>query len=109
MRMSLTYLLLFVIILGLSGISLAKEEIKTTQTKIATIHSTEKYIGIKLNGVDHEDLMYIYGDTKITEGSNEIKFSDLSVGDKVEISYVKKGGFLGLGGTYSAKTIKVLE
>jgi hypothetical protein len=106
MRMSLTYLLLFVIILGLSGISLAKEEIKTTQTKIATIHSTEKYIGIKLNG---EDLMYIYGDTKITEGSNEIKFSDLSVGDKVEISYVKKGGFLGLGGTYSAKTIKVLE
>lgn len=106
MRMSLTYLLIFVVILSLSGISLAKEEIKTTQTKITTIHSTEKYIGIKLNG---EDLMYIYGDTKITEGSNEIKFSDLGVGDKLEISYVKKGGFLGLGGTYSAKTIKVLE
>lgn len=106
MKRSLNYLLIFVVILSLSGISLAKEEIKTTQTKITTIHSTEKYIGIKLNG---EDLMYIYEDTKITEGSNEIKFSDLSVGDKLEISYVKKGGFLGLGGTYSAKTIKVLE
>jgi len=53
--------------------------------------------------------MHTDGNTKITKGGSEIKFSDLHVGDKVDISYVKKGGFLGIGGTYLAKTIKVLE
>jgi len=53
--------------------------------------------------------MHTDGDTKITKSGSEVKFSDLSAGDKVEISYVKKGRFLGLGGTYLAKTIKVLD
>ena len=107
MRRTLSYLLIFIVILGLSGILFAGEEVKTTQTKINTMHSTEKYIGINLDG--ESIMMYIHEDAKITKGGKEIKFSDLSVLDKVEISYVKRGGFLGLGGTYSAKTIKVLE
>ncbi len=107
MRMSLTYLLLFVIILGLSGISLAAEKVKTTQSKITTIHSTEKYIGIYLD--DKSITMHTDGDTKITKSGRESECTDLHVGDKVEISYVKKGGFLGIGGTYLAKTVKVLE
>ena len=107
MRRPLNYLLIFVIIMGLSSISLAGEEVKTTQSKITTMHKTEKYFGIDLDG--KSAIMYTEEDTKITKGGSEIKFSDLSVGDKVEISYVKKGGFLGLGGTYLAKTIMFLE
>jgi len=100
-------LLVFIVLLGLSGISLAAEEVKTTQSKITTMHSTEKYIGIYSD--DESITMHTDGNTKITKGGSEIKFSDLHVGDKVDISYVKKGGFLGIGGTYLAKTIKVLE
>ena len=48
-------------------------------------------------------------ETKITKRGKEVELYELSVGDKINISYVKKGGFLGLGGTYVAKTIKVLE
>ncbi len=107
MRRSLNYLLIFVVILGLSGISLAAEKVKTTQSKITTTHSTEEYIGIYLDDTSIE--MHTDGDTKITKSGSEIKFSDLILGDKVEVSYVKKGGFLGLGGTYLARTIKVLE
>ncbi len=107
MKRSLNYLLIFMVILGLSGISLAQEEVKTTQSKITTIHSTEKYIGIYLD--DQSIAMHTDGDTKITKSGSEIKFTDLDVGDKVEVSYVKKGGFLGLGSTYLARTIKVLE
>jgi hypothetical protein len=107
MRKRLNYLLIFIVILGLSGISLAAEKVKTTQSKITTIHSTEKYIGIYLD--DESIAMHTDGDTKITKGGSEIEFSNLSTGNKVDISYVKKGGFLGLGGTYLAKTIKVLE
>jgi hypothetical protein len=107
MRRPLSCLLIFVVLLVLSGISFAGEEIKTTQTKITTIHSAEKYIGITLG--DRGVALYTDGDTKITKGEKEINFSDLSAGDKVEISYVKKGGFLGMGGTYAAKTIKVVE
>jgi len=58
---------------------------------------------------DESIAMHTDGDTKITKSGSEVKFSDLSAGDKVEISYVKKGRFLGLGGTYLAKTIKVLD
>ncbi len=107
MRKRLNYLLIFIVILSLSGISLAAEKIKTTQSKITAIHSTEKYIGIYLD--DESNAMHTDEDTKITKGGKDIKFSDLSTWDKVDISYVKKGGFLGLGGTYLAKTIKVLE
>ena len=106
MKRSLSYLLIFVVILGLSGISLAAEKVKTTQSKITTTHSTEKYIGIDLD--DKGIAMHTDGDTKITKSGSELKFTDLILGDKVEVSYVKKGGFLG-GGTYTAKTIKVLE
>jgi len=107
MRKSLNYLLIFIVLLGLYGISFAGEKVKTTQSKITAIHPTEKYIGIYLN--DESIEMDTDGDTKITKSGSEVKFSDLSVGDKVEVSYVKKGVFLGLGGTYLAKTIKVLE
>jgi hypothetical protein len=107
MKRSLNYLLIFVVILGLSGVSLAAEKVKTTQSKITATHSTEKYIGIDLD--DKGIAMHTDGDTKITKSGSEIKFTDLDVGDKVEVSYVKKGGFLRLGGTYLAKTIKVLE
>ena len=107
MRRSISYLLIFVVILSLSGISLAAEEVKSTQSKITTVYTTEKYFGIDLDG--KSDVMHTDGDTKITKGESEIKFSDLTVGDKVDISYLKKGGFLGVGGTYTAKTIKVLE
>ncbi len=107
MRRSLNYLLIFVVIMGLSGISLAAEKVKTTQSKITTMHPTEKYIGINLD--NGSVAMHTDGDTKITKSGSEIKFTDLDVGDKAEVSYVKKGGFLGLGGTYLAKTIKVLE
>ena len=106
MRKRLNYLLIFIVILGLSGISLAEEKVETTQSKITAMHSTEKYIGIYLD--DESIAMHTDGDTKITKSESEIKFTDLDVGDKVEVSYVKKGGFLGLGGTYLAKTIKVL-
>ncbi len=107
MKRSLNYLLIFVVILGLSGISLAAEKVKTTQSKITATHSTEEYIGIYLD--DQSIAMHTDGDTKITKSGSEIKFTDLDVGDKAEVSYVKKGGFLGLGGTYLARTIKVLE
>jgi len=107
MRRSLSYLLIFIVLLGLSGISLAGEKIKTTQSKITAMDEPEKYIGIYLN--DESIEMDTDGDTKITKSGSEVKLSDLSVGDKVEVSYVKKGVFLGLGATYLAKTIKVLE
>jgi len=107
MKRFLNCLLILIVLLGLSGISLAAEKVKTTQSKITTIHPTEKYIGINL---DNESFaMHTDGDTRITKSGSEIKFTDLDVGDKAEVSYVKKGGFLGLGGTYVAKTIKVLE
>ena len=102
--LSLTILIFCNFVLGLSGISFAAEEVKTTQSKITSMHPSEKYIGINL---DSESIK-IHTDeaTKIIRGDKEIKFSDLSAGDKVEISYVKKGGFLGLGDDYLAKTIK---
>jgi hypothetical protein len=107
MKRPLNYLLIFLVILGLSGISLAAEKVKTTQSKITTMHPTEKYIGINL---DNESFaMHTDGDTKITKSGSEIKFTDLDVGDKTEVSYVKRDGFLGLGGTFVAKTIEVLE
>jgi len=95
MKRTLNYLLIFIVVLGLSAISLAAEEVETTQSKITATHATEKYIGIYLDG--ESIAMHTDGDTKITKGGSEIKFSDLHVGDKVDISYVKKGGFLGIG------------
>ena len=107
MKRFLNCLLILIVLMGFSGISLAGDEVKTTQSKITTIHSTEKYIGIYLD--DKSITMHTDGDTKITRGGRESECTDLHVGDKVEISYVKKGGFLGIGGTYLAKTVKVLE
>ena len=84
MRSLLSCSLIFVIFLSLSGISLAAEKVKTTQSKITATHSTEKYIGIYLD--DESIAMHTDGDTKITKSGSEVKFSDLSVGDKVDIS-----------------------
>ena len=109
MKRFLNYLLILIVLLGFSGISLAAEKAKTIQSKITTTDSTEESIGIYLDDKSIE--MQTDGDTKITKNGSEIKFIDLILGDKVEVSYVKKGGFLflGLGGTHLAKTIKVLE
>jgi hypothetical protein len=110
MRRPFSYLLILIgviVIIGLSDISLDEEEIKNTQTKITCIYVKYTSIGIKEDGLDR--IIDIQDDTKITKGGKEISFSALSIEDIVEISYVQKGGFLRFGGTYSAKTIKVLE
>ena len=65
-------------------------------------------------GMDLDDTsirMQTDGDTKINKSGSEIKFIALNLGDKVEVAYVKKGGFLflGYGGSYLARTITVLE
>jgi len=83
-----------------------EEEVKNIQSKIIAIPSTN-YMSIKL---DNEEIkMYIQEDTIITEGNKDISFSDLGVGDKVDISYVKTGGFLIFEVIYIAKAIKVLQ
>jgi len=89
---------------------LNEEEIKTTKTKITSIHPTDKQIGIN---VDDKDLkIHIKGDTEITERGKNISFFNLDVGDKVDISYVsvKRDGLLwSFGKSYAANTINVLE
>ena len=104
MRKISSYLLIITVFLGLSGVSLA-EEVKTTQSKIITIDSAEKYIGVKLDGKRIK--MYTDEDTKVTKGGKNIRFSDLDVRDKVEITYAKEEDFLGLDEDFLAKKIKV--
>jgi hypothetical protein len=109
MKKSLIIFLLIIAFVGSSCIFFTEEKIETEQTRITSIHPTEKYIGIE---VAEKDLkIHIKEDTKMTEGGKEIQFSDLDVGDKVEISYVsvKLLGLWDYGGRYAAKTVKVLE
>ena len=109
MKRFLNYLLILIVLLGFSGISLAAGKVKTIQSKITTTDSTEESIGLYLDDKSIE--MHTDGDSKITKSGDEIKFTDLIMGDNVEVSYVKMGGFLflGFGGSYLARTIKVLE
>ena len=106
MRRFLNYALIPTVLLGLVGVSLA-EEVKTTESKIIIVNSAEKYIGLNLDGKH----IKIHTDekTRITEGGRDIQFSDLDVGDKVEINYVKEEGFMGLDEDFLAKKIKVAK
>jgi len=109
MRMVLIFFLILVAFLGSSCVFFAEEKIKTEQAKITSIHSKDKYIGIKVDGKNLK--IRIKEDTKMTEGGKDIQFSNLDVGDKVDVSYVsvKTLGLWDYGGLFAAKTIKVLE
>jgi len=107
MRKALICFLIIVAFLGSSCAFLEEKEIKAEQTKITSIYKKEKYISIKVAGKDLK--IYVQRDTKITKGESEIKFSDLSVEDKVDISYVKRVWLSVLGVSYSARIIKVLQ
>ena len=109
MRRVLICFLILVAFLGSSCVFFAEEEIKTEQTKITSIDPKNNCIRIKFVGKDLR--VYVRGDTKITEGGKDSKFSDLDIGDKVDIYYVseKTFGLWDFGNIYVAKTIKVLE
>jgi len=108
MRKVLCCFLVVIVSLVSSCISL-EEKIKNVQAEIATINPTDKYITVKIDNKNVK--LCIKEDTKITKGASEIEFSDLSMGDKVDISYesVKTLGLWDFGGLYAAKAIKVLE
>ncbi len=96
--------------LGSSCVFFAKDYIKTEQTKITSIHVENKYIEMKVNGKDLK--VHIEEDTIITGRGEKIKFSDLNVGDSVEVHYVseKTFGLWDYGGPpFLAKVIRVLE
>ena len=101
--------LILIAFLGSSCDFFPEEEIKTEQTKITSIHPKDNCIRIKFFAIDLK--VYVRGDTKITKGSKESKFSDLDVGDRVEIYYVseKTFGLWDYGNIHVAKIIKVLE
>lgn len=107
-RRGLSCFLIFIALLVSSCISLDKNEIKNYRAEVTTINLTARYIAVKVVGKDLK--IHIKGDTKLTKGDKDISFSELSVGDKVDISYVceKRFGLWDFGGPYTAKTIKVL-
>ena len=108
MKKALIFLIL-IAFLGSSCDFFPEEEIKTEQTKITSIHPKDNCIRIKFFAIDLK--VYVRGDTKITKGGKDSKFSDLDIGDKVEIYYVseKTFGLWDFGSIYVAKTIKVFE
>lgn len=110
MRRVFICFLILIAFLGSSCVFFAEQEIKTEQTKITSIHPENKYIEIKVNGKDLK--IHIKEDTIITGRGEKIKFSDLNVGDSVEIHYAsaKIFGLWDYGGPpFLAKAIRVLE
>ena len=85
---------------------LNEKEIKNTQVEVTSTHPTEKYIEIKI--ADKNIKIHVPRYTKITKGGRDISFSDLNVGDKVNLSYVKRFDLWEFGEAYAAKTIKVV-
>jgi hypothetical protein len=110
MRRIFICFLIYVVYLGSSCVFFAEQEIKTEQAKITSIHPENKYIEIKVNGKSLK--MHIGKDIIITGRDEETKFSDLNVGDSVEVQYVseKTFGLWDYGGPpFLAKVIRVLE
>ena len=86
-----------------------EKEIKNTQVEVTSTYPTEKYIEIKI--ADKNIRGHVPRYTKITEGGRDIGFSELNVGDKVNLSYVsyaKRFDLWEFGEAYAAKTIKVV-
>ena len=107
MRKVLGCFLIVVVSLVSSCISLEEDKIENAQVEVTSIHPTEKYIGIKI--ADKNIKIHVPRYTKITKGGRDIGFSDLNVGDKLNLSYVKRFDLWGFGEAYAAKTIKVVE
>lgn len=104
------------ILFWLFGVSLVGA-LETVQTTITTINPGDKQIGVLLETksrggalaglVADPVTMKTDGETRITMGDQNIAFSDLAVGDKVTITYAKKGKLLGK--SYVAQHIEVME
>jgi hypothetical protein len=107
MRRFLISFLLIVNFLVFSCIIFGEVKIHVEQTKIVSINQKNDCIGILLNSKIF--MIHINEDTKIISGKKEIKFPDLDVNDKVEVSYIRVAGFMEFGGNYVAKTIKLLN
>ena len=99
-----SYVLCAAVFFGLCGVSLA-DETETAQSTITSINEAEKNLGIKVNG----EPVTIHADdkTSITKEDKNISFSDLTVRNKVKITYVKESGAFGLGDKYVARQITV--
>ena len=110
MRRVFICFLIFVAYLDSSCVFFAEQEIKTEQTKITSIHPENKHIQIKVNGKDLK--IHIKEHTIVTGRGEKIKFSDLNIGDSVEVQYVseKTFGLWDYGGPpFLAKAIRILE
>ena len=109
MKKTLNFFLILIAFLGSSCDFFPEERIKAEQTKITSIHPKDNYIRIEFFAIDLK--VYIRGDTKITKRGKDSKFSDLDIGDRVEIYYVseKTFGLWDYGNIHVAKIIKVLE